>query len=296
MGTNTGKPYERLTQQVFQTILDDESGVDTIRVEHDVTVQGVKTTHQIDVLWRFRRAGIEHTVLVQCKDKNEAVNKGEMLLFDGVLKDVPGQPRGVFVTRTGYQKGALEVADAAGIGAFTLRPPSEDDWKGRIRGLSTSVRIFEPDFRASHIEIDGDWFLGELEKLGLPPDIPADADMTIDGNAILEDQEGRSLMTANDFLNRLAPGGFVEQEWTSMRHVFAEPTFLKMTRRPQIQRVKLKAWTVEIRVIASEVGKFEVRGDDIVDYILQDVLGGARTTLDKDVRVLRRDPPNGEGT
>ena len=57
MRANTGLPYELVVQSIFQEILD-QDGACTIRVEHDVELQGRTTTHQIDVLWRFEIGGI----------------------------------------------------------------------------------------------------------------------------------------------------------------------------------------------------------------------------------------------
>jgi hypothetical protein len=65
--------------------------------------------------------GVDHTVIVQVKKKKERAKKGELLLFHSVLLDIPGQPRGVFVSEHGYQKGALEVASAADIEAYEIR-------------------------------------------------------------------------------------------------------------------------------------------------------------------------------
>jgi len=46
---NTGVPYERLVQGIFQAIHDQDQ-VHTIAVEHDKTLQGKTITHQIDSL------------------------------------------------------------------------------------------------------------------------------------------------------------------------------------------------------------------------------------------------------
>jgi hypothetical protein len=43
-----------------------------------------------------------------------------------VLLDIPGQPRGVFVSEHGYQKGALEVAQASGAEAFEIKEISRE--------------------------------------------------------------------------------------------------------------------------------------------------------------------------
>ena len=52
MGANTGKPYEKLAQVVFQWIVN-QSDVRNVVVRHDVTLQGKSISHQIDVYWKF---------------------------------------------------------------------------------------------------------------------------------------------------------------------------------------------------------------------------------------------------
>ena len=69
------KDYELLTQAVYQTILTKE-GYQNIEVQHDVDLKGRSgTTHQVDVYWRFKQAGVEHTVLVECKNYSQNGSK-----------------------------------------------------------------------------------------------------------------------------------------------------------------------------------------------------------------------------
>src|ERR1039458_4298024 len=97
---NTGIPYEILTKMIFEDIVNQKS-VETIQVRHNVLLTGKTLTHQIDVYWEFVVGGISYRTVVQAKDWATPVNQGELLKFKAVLDDLPGQPRGVFVTRTG---------------------------------------------------------------------------------------------------------------------------------------------------------------------------------------------------
>jgi hypothetical protein len=117
---NTGIPYEIAIQGIFQEILDRESAR-TIKVEHDVQVQGRSACHQIDVLWSFTVAGINHLTIVQARDWNQAIKQESAFAFRQVLDDIPGQPRGVIVTRRGFQRGAIKFAKDHGIKLFILR-------------------------------------------------------------------------------------------------------------------------------------------------------------------------------
>ena len=85
---NTGVAYEKLVQGIFQAIHDQEE-VATITVEQNKTLKGRISTHQIDVYWKFQRAGIEHEVVVQAKDWRSAVKQGNLFHFKCVLDDLP---------------------------------------------------------------------------------------------------------------------------------------------------------------------------------------------------------------
>jgi hypothetical protein len=116
---NTGLPYEALTQAIFQAIHKQEA-VQNICVERDLTLQGKSTTHQRDVYWKFVAGGLTYETIVQAKDWHKPVSKGELLQLKGVLDELPGQPKGIFVTRKGYQRGARDVAKTNGIVLFEL--------------------------------------------------------------------------------------------------------------------------------------------------------------------------------
>jgi len=125
-GKNTGVPYERLVQGIFQAIHDQDE-VNNLTVERDKTLQGKISTHQIDVYWQFEKGGITYETIVQARDWQNAVKQGDLFHFKCILDDLPGQPRGVFVTRTGYQQGAKHFAAAQGIILYELdelpKPP-----------------------------------------------------------------------------------------------------------------------------------------------------------------------------
>jgi hypothetical protein len=174
-----------LVQGIFQAIHDQEE-VATITVEQNKTLRGKISTHQIDVYWKFQTGGIEHEVIVQAKDWRSAVKQGGLFHFKCVLDDLPNQPRGIFVTRTGYQQGAKDFAAAQGImlyeldepppkknitittlGWFNLAPeirsfkvPAPDPGGGTVEQLSMGMKatIFEPRYSNFAIQIDSTWF------------------------------------------------------------------------------------------------------------------------------------------
>ena len=65
----------------------------------------------MDLYWKFTRAGVEHQVVVQARDWASKIKIGHMMEFHMILELLPGQPVGLFITRTGFQKGALNYAN-----------------------------------------------------------------------------------------------------------------------------------------------------------------------------------------
>jgi hypothetical protein len=186
MADKTGKLYENLAQVVFQAIVN-QNDVSNVVVEHNVVLTGKHTSHQIDVYWKFVAAHVEYETIVQCKDHENPINQGELLKFKAVLDDLPGQPKGIFVSRAGYQSGAIDFAKAHGILLHELReadyPPSllittvgwahyrvvpmalsgvikgsgEDLDTSKLYAMAFDYTVFSPTFSQINIGISTGW-------------------------------------------------------------------------------------------------------------------------------------------
>lgn len=203
---NTGIPYEKLTQEIFQEILSHDS-IDTVRIEQNVILQGKTVEHQIDVYWEFIIGGITYRTVVQAKDWNSAVSQGELLKFKAVIDDLPNQPRGVFVTRKGYQFGAKEFAKANGIILYELREPSEEDWEGKMRRLNMNFSMAIPDTETTIVP-DYEWIKEERQRLKIEEN--EEVQIVIQGttdNIKLYDEYGHVKGTIQSTVNKLIPLG-----------------------------------------------------------------------------------------
>jgi hypothetical protein len=161
--------HELVSKAIFEALLN-QSNAENLEVKHNVCIRGLKTCHQIDVFWKFRMGGLDHTVIIQVKKKKERAKKGELLLFHGVLFDIPGQPREIFVSEHGYQKGALEVASTTGIVAYEIREVNREA-RSRLTMTDLSIAIvsqkrdhaalewviFAPTITDYQVSLDGSW-------------------------------------------------------------------------------------------------------------------------------------------
>ena len=70
------------------------------------TIQGIRTTHDVDVVVRSRHAGFDVLWLVECKAWKTAIPKEKVLALRTIVDDV-GADRGFIMAESGYQSGAL---------------------------------------------------------------------------------------------------------------------------------------------------------------------------------------------
>lgn len=103
--------YELMTQSVYQAILL-EKGAQNIEVKHNLVLEGRSgVKHQIDVIWRFKQAGVIHTVIVECKNYSSAITLEKVRNIFAVAHDI-GNCQAIMVTKVGYQDGSARFAEA----------------------------------------------------------------------------------------------------------------------------------------------------------------------------------------
>jgi restriction system protein len=85
----------------------------------DATVDGVRTTHDVDVLVTFKHGGLDLKWIVECKDWNSRVPKSHVLTLRGIVQEV-GADRGILLAEGGFQSGALEAAENSNVSLTSI--------------------------------------------------------------------------------------------------------------------------------------------------------------------------------
>jgi hypothetical protein len=271
--TNTGKPYEALTERVFQRLLAQEKPC--VNVRRDTTIQGKSTTHQIDVSFDFVMGPLKFQTLIECKDRTSAIKQEQVLAFNSVLDDVQGRPRGIMVSCSGFQEGARNYARDHSIELYELRAPKDEDWAGLFRSAEIDLMIQNPEYRNVTPCLDEPWMRNECDRLGVTspsiaftlfPDLRTTA-FESDGYCDLRGPLGEHMAS------------FTE-EWTPIRHEFPEGLMFQVAEGP-LPVVRAIAVTAEARVTLTRT-RISVSLDHIVAYCFRDVLIGTFRFLDKD--------------
>ncbi|MBX3668826.1 MAG: restriction endonuclease [Rhodocyclaceae bacterium] len=97
--------------------------------ETNVTIQGVRTKHDIDVYVKTKFLGEDLIWLVEAKNWKSNVDKSQVLTLRSVVDDI-GADRGFIISSSGFQSGAIEAAKNTNVKLKTF-----EEMKAETRGM-----------------------------------------------------------------------------------------------------------------------------------------------------------------
>lgn len=189
------RDYEVFVRDIVEALLKAD-GL-TIKVEHDIQVQGISRSHQVDVYWEYTLGGVRHRVVINCKNYTSTVEVTHVETLAGVLNDMPGV-RGVIVTTKGFQKGAVDYAKVHQIGLKVIRPPIDQDWEGRIRQIDIQLIIQSPVLLEVKVSLNKTW---AATQSGNPDALTGTANYRADVTVVRDLDTGRA-EDLNELWNR----------------------------------------------------------------------------------------------
>lgn len=105
------KEYQEQAADFFRTL--------ELEASTDVTLQGVRTKHDIDVLVKSHHAGFDITWIIECKQWDSKVSKLHVLALREIVTDL-GADRGILLAENGFQSGAIEAAALTNVHVTSL--------------------------------------------------------------------------------------------------------------------------------------------------------------------------------
>lgn len=158
MATASWRDYQEEAARFFRTL--------GLEASTDVTIQGVRTKHAIDVIVKSRHVGFEITWLVECKHWKTPVSKSHVLALREIVSDT-GADRGILLSETGFQSGAIEAANLTNVQVTSLAEVSitsrNDICLMRLRELYDRIDVCHERY----------WDIPKDERIehGLRPDL-----------------------------------------------------------------------------------------------------------------------------
>ena len=83
------------------------------------TIEGVRTSHDIDVVVRTNHVGFDLVWVIECKQWKSPITKLHVLALREIVADT-GADRGIMMAENGYQRGALEAAQLTNVQLTSL--------------------------------------------------------------------------------------------------------------------------------------------------------------------------------
>jgi restriction system protein len=113
-----------------------------LQADTNVTLKGVRTSHDIDVVVRSNHIGFDLLWLVECKHWKTAVTKLHVLALREIVSEL-GADRGVLMAESGFQRGAREAAQLTNVQLTSLAAltTTASDALGRAQLRALQERI-----------------------------------------------------------------------------------------------------------------------------------------------------------
>lgn len=269
-----GTEYELFVKEVYEMIHRYE-GVDHIRIQHDVKLKGASgVKRQVDIYWEFRSAGVNYRVIVECKDYKHAVSLERIDAFHAKLLDLGGAT-GVFVSKNGFQSGAIELAKQYGIQLREIRLPNDRDWEGYLRDIEIELHLLSLRNLRPQLIVDQAWAAENhyrAKNFCCAPD-----------ETFLEDQAEGVSVSVGTLLNRLKR----EKAGVGFQQTFS---YNNASIRIGEKSIKIKGITFTYDVTETRE-TIRISGDHFIKAIVRDVIAGETSSLRVDGSVIRKESP-----
>jgi hypothetical protein len=154
MAANTGATFESYIHYVYSTLLNLKG--EQVQVSRRTIFRCAdEVTYEVDIFYEFMHVGVRHRVAIECKDWAKPVDQGRIFEFHQKIKNIGSDIVGVFVSKAGYQSGAINAARKHGI--LTLKA---DDLPTIADLLASTIRATcLPDSRCIGEPF---WYIAEL--------------------------------------------------------------------------------------------------------------------------------------
>ncbi|MBE9063366.1 restriction endonuclease [cf. Phormidesmis sp. LEGE 11477] len=118
---SSGAEFEEYVRGIYSILLNLKDDGIVVSGGANTFLKGISgETYQIDVYYEFERAGIQHKVIIECKDWKNPVKREVINALESKVRDIPGVI-GVIISRNGYQSGAINFSQQKGILALTSK-------------------------------------------------------------------------------------------------------------------------------------------------------------------------------
>ncbi len=103
--------YERQVARHFSSL---SRHVEDLQIGHQEKIQGVDGAYVIDSTIRYELMGASFLVLIECKLHKNPIKREDVQVLHQKVRSI-GAQKGIFVSSSSYQRGAMDFAGTHGI-------------------------------------------------------------------------------------------------------------------------------------------------------------------------------------
>lgn len=137
----TPTEFEEYCLKILQGYAEDEN-LCGFTIDHDVKLVADDGTYQIDVYATFTALGSHMQVLAECKQFSSAVKRDYVVLLADKVRSL-GAQKGILLSTAGFQRGAIEYADAHGIALIQVFD-TRVNWYSHSAGPDVEIQEDDP--------------------------------------------------------------------------------------------------------------------------------------------------------
>ncbi|MCR6523058.1 restriction endonuclease [Lysinibacillus capsici] len=116
--------YLELTPEEFERysldlLFEQTRNLESLVFEHDKVIEAYDGNYQIDGYIEFTFMGVKYKTLVECKHYKSAITREKVQILHTKIQSI-GAQKGILITTSNFQSGAIEYAKIHGIALIQL--------------------------------------------------------------------------------------------------------------------------------------------------------------------------------
>lgn len=116
--------YLELTPEEFEKysleLLSEQTrGLENLKIEHNRVIEAFDGNYQIDGYIEFTVMGIKYKTLVECKHYKSSITREKVQILYEKIQSI-GAQKGILISTSNFQSGAIQYASAHGIALIQL--------------------------------------------------------------------------------------------------------------------------------------------------------------------------------
>lgn len=123
-------PYRKLQADITPTEFEifcmdtlkayaEKEGLKEFKIEHNKKIETYDSTYQIDVFAEYIALGCNHKVVIECKHQGDSIKRAIVTDLYTKIQSM-GAQKGILISTSGFQKGAVRFAGAHGIALWQI--------------------------------------------------------------------------------------------------------------------------------------------------------------------------------